>query len=67
MYPHLLYVLSGLSFKKSFSHVCLRIETKELLFEASRVGTDDKELIFPVTSKQTLVKVLDVSMLFPDL
>lgn len=61
---HILYVLSSLSFKRSFSHVCLRVETKELLFGATRVGTDDKELIFPVTSNYLSIHV---SVLFPDL
>lgn len=46
----LLSVLSNLSVITSCSHVCLRAETKELLFQATRVGTDEKELIFPVTS-----------------
>ena len=63
-FKHILYVLSSLSFKRSFRHVCLRVETKELLFEASRVGTDDEELIFPV--KLNYLSIL-FSMLYPDL
>lgn len=40
------------------------METKELLFGATRVGTDEKELIFPVTSNYLSIHV---SVLFPDL
>lgn len=43
---HILCVLSCLSFKRLFSHVCSRVETKELLFEASWVGMDEEELVF---------------------
>lgn len=50
--------------KGHFSHVCLRVETKEPLFEASRVGTDEEELFFPV--KSNYLSIL-VSMLFQDL
>lgn len=59
----ILYVLSCLSFKRLFNHVCLREETKELLFEASWVGIVDEELIFPVTSNYLSILV---SMVFPD-
>ena len=54
---HILYVLSWLSFKRLFSHVCFRLETKELLFEASWVGIDDEELIFPFTSNYLSILV----------
>ena len=43
---HILCVLSCLSFRRLFSHVCSRVETKELLFEAIWVGMDDEELVF---------------------
>ena len=46
------------------NHVCIRVETKEPLFEASRVGTDDEELIFPVKSNYLSILLF---MLFPEL
>lgn len=59
---HIVYVLSWLSFKRLFSHVCFRLETKELLFEASWVGIDDEELIF--LSRQITYQFL--FLLYPD-
>ena len=55
---HILYVPSYLLFKRLFSYVCLRVETKELLFEASWVGIDDEELVFPVRSNYLSILVL---------